>query len=181
VCAGLYSDCNPFSEGRGSGESVRVAHKTAGSRWVDYRWLEFTVLSYITFSSAVTFFLAKNVCLLLWHAKILYWSCNVVDAIYCGKAPRMTGKTLSGCVSMGVSALLRYQHGSGKVSAHSQFASIVQLIWSDRGGTEGFSTQPVCRHCPTDLVRQRWYSLPCNKKLEICYLFVQFIADIIQC
>ena len=46
---------------------------------------------------------------------------------------------------------------------------------------KGFSTQPICRRGPTDMVRQRWYSLPYDKKLEICYLFVQFIADSIQC
>jgi len=59
----------------------------------------------------------------------------VVDAIFCGKAQQITGKTLNGCVSMGVSAVLSYQHGSGKGSAHSQYAGMVQLIWSDRGGT----------------------------------------------
>lgn len=51
------------------------------------------------------------------------------------KAQQITGKTLNGCVSMGVSALLRYRQGSGKGSAHSQYAGMVQLIWSDRGGT----------------------------------------------
>ena len=50
----------------------------------------------------------------------------------------MTGKILNGCVSMGVSALLMYQHGSGKGSAHSQYAGMVQLTWSDRGGTVCF-------------------------------------------
>lgn len=35
VCAGLNSDCDPFSKGRRSGESLRVAYQTAGSRW-DY-------------------------------------------------------------------------------------------------------------------------------------------------
>ena len=60
------------------------------------------------------------------------------------------------------------QHGS-------QCCTGMQWEW------KGFSTQPICRHGPSDMVRHRWYNLPYNKKLEICYLFAQLIADIIQC
>ena len=50
----------------------------------------------------------------------------------------MTGKTLNDCVNMGVSALVMYQRGSGKGSTRSQYAGMVQLIWSNRGGTVRF-------------------------------------------